>query len=209
MVENGSCSDVAMFTNAEGFEFFPHLVRLIAEGRPVSLEELAARAQCAPTDLARVLRSQPGAEWDPDGKLVGFGLTLRPTDHHFTLGARELFTWCATDTLLFTVILGERAVTESICPATGEPIWVEIAPDAVVSVSPADAVVSQLNLAELACDLRTEICDHGHFFASATVARTWASQHPNGEVLSVQDAFERCRATCEELDWLGSRGEPR
>lgn len=202
MSEHTSCSDAAFISGVEGFDAFPHIVRLIARGEPVDIDELASWVQRPPAEVERSLRAQSGTEWDAEGHLVGFGLSLRPTEHRFTVAGRILYTWCATDTLLFTVILGAATVVESTCPTTRQPIRVDLTPDALTSVTPRDAVVSQRHAGELVGDLRAEICDHGHFYASAAAAGSWTVEHPEGEVLSVADAFDRCRATCEELGWL-------
>jgi alkylmercury lyase len=140
--------------------------------------------------------------------LVGFGLSLRPTEHRYTVAGRTLYTWCATDTLLFTVILGQPALAESICPATGQPIRLELRPDTVVSVEPPEAVVTQRHRGELVGDLRTDVCDHGHFFASPAAAATWSAEHPEGQVLGVPEAFDHSRAACEELGWSTAQVTP-
>ncbi|MGH9100822.1 MAG: organomercurial lyase MerB [Acidimicrobiales bacterium] len=202
MTERASCGDAAFISSVEGFDTFPHIVRLIARGQPVDIDELASLVQRSPDEVERALRAQSGTEWDVEGRLVGFGLSLRPTEHRFTVAGRTLYTWCATDTLLFTVILGADTVAESTCPTTHQPIRVDLTPDALVSVAPPEAVVSQRHAGALAGELRTEVCDHGHFYASAAAAGRWAGEHPEGEVLSVADAFGRCRTTCEELGWI-------
>lgn len=202
MSEPTSCSDAACISSVEGFDAFPHILRLIARGEPVDIDELASSVQRPPAELERSLRAQSGTEWDAEGHLVGFGLSLRPTEQRLTVAGRTLYTWCATDTLLFTVILGTATVAESTCPTTGQPIRVDLTPDALESVTPREAVVSQRHAGELVGDLRAEVCDHGHFYASAAAAGSWAAEHPEGKVLSVADAFDRCRATCVELGWL-------
>ncbi|MGH9122421.1 MAG: organomercurial lyase, partial [Acidimicrobiales bacterium] len=191
MTERASCSDAAFISSVEGFDAFPHIVRLIARGQPVDIDELASLVRRSPAEVERSLRAQSGTEWDADGHLVGFGLSLGPTEHRFTVAGRTLHTWCATDTLLFTIILGAATVAESMCPTTDQPIRVDLSPDAPVSVAPPEAVVSQRHGRELAGGLRTEVCDHGHFYASAAAAGSWAAAHPEGEVLSVADAFDR------------------
>jgi len=197
-----ACSDAELISSFEGSAAIPTLLRLIARGRPVDLAELATESGQPTTDLERMLKAQPGTEWDDEGRLVGFGLSLRPTAHRYLLGGQTLYTWCATDTLLFTVILGTDAVAESTCPVTGLPIRLDIAPDAVTSVSPAAAVVSQRHRGDLAANLRADVCDHGHFFASAAAASAWLAAHPDGEILSVTDAFGSSRTACEKLGWL-------
>ena len=202
MTERSSCSDAAFFQSFQGFELIPVIVRLIAEGEPVPVNEIASAAGCSVDDVEAVLLSQGGTEWDDDGRLVGFGLTPHPTAHRFTTGGQRLYTWCATDTLYFSTILGTPALVESTCLASGQTIRVELEPSALVSVSPPDAVVSQRHCAELVGDIRTQVCDHGNFFASPTAAESWLAEHPDGELLSVAEAFERCQATCAELGWV-------
>jgi alkylmercury lyase len=209
MTEYHACSDAIFISSVEGFEAFPHLVRLLARGTPVGINELAALAHRPEDEVDRLLRSQPGTDWDEEGRLVGFGLTLRPTQHRYTVSGPTLYTWCATDTLLFTVIIGKPAVAESTCPATGQAIRLELRPDAVVSVEPHDAVVTQRHRGELVADLRAEVCDQGHFFASPAAATAWATEHPEGQVLPVAEAFEHCRQACRELGWLAPEPTPR
>lgn len=205
MTEAHACGDSSFISRVDGFEAFPLLVRLLAGGNPVRIDEIAILAGRPEGDVERLVRSQPGAEWDNHGRLVGFGLTLRPTGHRYTVAGRTLYTWCATDTLLFTLILGKPAVAESTCSATGQPICLELSPNGVVSVEPPDAVVTQRHRGELVADLRAEVCDHGHYFASSSAASSWAAEHPEGQVLSVADAFDRCRHACQELGWLTSK----
>ncbi|MBO0692424.1 MAG: hypothetical protein J2P58_05975 [Acidimicrobiaceae bacterium] len=104
--------------------------------------------------------------------------------------------------MLFTVILGEHTVAESTCPTTGEQIRLELTPEAVTSVRPSKAVVSQRHRKELVADLRSDVCDHGHFFSSPNAATDWLASHPDGQVLSIAEAFAECRAACEQLGWL-------
>jgi len=202
MARPHACSDAGLISSFEGSSAIPPLLRLLARGRPVDLAELAAESGHRAPDLEGILRAQPGTEWDDEGHLVGFGLSLRPTAHRYVVGGHTLYTWCATDTLLFTIILGTPAVAESTCPATGQPIRLEITPRAVTSVSPPAAVVSQRHGSDTVADLRTDVCDHGHFFATAAAARAWAAADPDVEILSTTAAFESSRAACEQLGWL-------
>ncbi|HEX4225700.1 MAG TPA: organomercurial lyase, partial [Pseudonocardiaceae bacterium] len=141
---------------------------------------------------------------DEQGRLVGFGLTQRRTAHRFTIADRQLFAFCAADTLLFTPILGEPAHIESTCPTTGHPIRIELAPDRVLDVDPAAAVVSQVALYS-ATNIRASICDHGHFFASPAAAEPWQQAHPDGQVLGVREFFGIALSVAHELGWAGCR----
>lgn len=209
MTDQHTCTDAELIRSVEGYELFPVLIRLLALGRPVALDELASVAGRPAPAVEALLRAQPGVEWDDDGSLVGAGISLRRTEYRYTVADRTLYTWCAGDTLLFTVILGKPAVAEARCPATGRPIRVGVAPDALVSVDPPEAVVSQLQPAAQVCDIRGEICDHGHFFASPDAASQWLEAHPDGSVLSVAQAFESARTTCEALGWIPTGSDRR
>lgn len=167
-------------------ELFPTLVRLLAEGRPVSPEEIAAAAELP---LARVesLLDRGGAERDESGAVVGAGLTLRPTPHRFTVEGQELYTWCALDTLIFPALLGTTAHVESPCHATSRPVRVTVTPTEVQALDPASAVVSFL-VAD-AGPIRHAFCDYVHFFSSAAAAEAWLEQHSGAVVQPVAEAF--------------------
>jgi alkylmercury lyase len=198
-----ACSDAAFLSDLDGSQLIPHIVRALAQGEPVASEDIASSADVPQADVERLLRFQPGIEWSDDGRLVGFGLTQRPTEHRLTVTGKTLYTWCATDTLLFTVILGHSTLVESTGPATREPIRIELDPDAVLMVAPHDVVVSQPRPADPLGDLRTTVCQHGRFLSARAAAGAWLADHPDGQVLEVAGAFEQCREACEELGWIG------
>jgi alkylmercury lyase len=167
----------------------------------VPVNDIAEAAQRSRDDVERVLRAQAGTDWDDDGRLVGLGLTLRPTAHRVTIPGQTLYTWCATDTFYFATILDTPALVESTCPATGQAIRLELQPDAVIAVNPSQTVVSQRHCAEPVSDIRAQVCDHGNFYSSANAAAAWLSEHPDGELLSVAETFERCQTTCKQFGW--------
>ncbi len=193
----------------DGFGLVPHVVRLLALGRPVEPRQVAEAAGLPVGQVEGFLRAQPGTDWDDDGRIAGFGLTLHPTPHRFVVDDRVLYTWCATDTLMFPAVLGRGAVVESTCPVTSRPIRLEVTPEAVVAVEPPTTVVSQVHPAEAVEDIRGVVCRHGHFFSSPQAASDWAAEHPEGQLLSVNDAFDSARAASEALGWTRSsqRGE--
>lgn len=100
------------------------------------------------------------------------------------------------------MILGRSTVVESTCPATREAIRIELDSDAVTSIEPKDSAVSQRHHGELITDVRAQVCDRGHFLASPSAASAWATEHPDGEVLNVGDAFDHERTAYEELRWI-------
>ncbi len=164
------------------------LLELLAAGEPVTIERVAEATGTTTGQVDEALAAMPDTEYDADGRVVGSGLTLRPTPHRFDVDGTPLYTWCALDTLIFPAVLGRPAQVNSPCRATGEPIRVRVEPDRV-AVQPATAVVSIVS-PEAAASVRASFCDHVHFFASAEVAQAWLDGHPGATLQPVADAYE-------------------
>ena len=107
---------------------------------PVSLADLARRADLAVGTVERVLAARPGvARFAADGQLEGYlGLSRRPTPHRFVVRDETLFVWCVWDGLFLPRVLGRTARLTSHCPVTpagsvttpssGETTWVRVRP---------------------------------------------------------------------------------
>lgn len=175
---------------AERFRIYLPLLRLIAEGKPVAPERLATVSHHSLEEIEALVRSSD-VEVDAEGKIAGWGLTLRPTPHQFHLGEKTLYGWCALDTLILPALLGATAQVVSRCPATGKEIRLTETPEAILNLSPASAVISVRPPLEAAdpCKAR-EICLQGHFFASREVAAAFPSLHPHMTLLSVEEAAQ-------------------
>lgn len=110
------------------------VLELLAEGEPVPIKCVAAAAGMSASRAGRLLHAL-GAELDEEGRLIGLGLTLRPTQHRIELKRRTLYTWCALDTLIFPRFLGPARV-ESPCSATGTPIQLTLTPERIEVIAP-------------------------------------------------------------------------
>ena len=170
----------------------------LAAGELVNLARVADRAGARAGDVLDFLHATP-AEFDHDGRLVGFGLTLRPTPHRVELDGRTLYTWCAPDTLELAVLLGQPVRVESRCFATGEPVRVEVDPDGVHVVEPEDAVVSMVLPDVCISDFRQKLCDEQHFFSSAAAAAGWHAERPEAIVVPVRSGFALSRLLMARL----------
>jgi alkylmercury lyase len=185
------------------------LLELLSAGRPVAPRDLAATLSATALGGAAPRVSDPQAEamvgaalqlmlnveFDADGRIVGCGLTLAPTDHQIVFTGRPLYTWCAFDTVLFPVLLGRRAEVRSRCHATGIPIRCSIGLDDPEMVAPAGAMISLVvpEQADACCDVRGSFCRHVHFFASPAAASAWQSGHETGDLVSVAEAHAIAR----------------
>jgi alkylmercury lyase len=192
---------VALLERVDGFELAPVAIRLLSEGEPVALERLAAAAGRPSEDVAAALGSACSPEWDEQGRLVGLTMTLRRTGHRFMLEGRTLYAWCAGDALMFPMILGRAGVIGSACPRTGRAIDIELAPTGVERIEPRGAVLTCVRPRGAVADVRSAVCAHGHFFASAEAASGWAATHPDGHVRPVEEAFRLQREIVARLGW--------
>lgn len=165
------------------------LLRLLAAGEPVDVSALAGAAGRTVDEVRDRLAAVPDTEYDNHGRIIGQGLTLRPTRHRFTVDGQELYTWCALDTLIFPTLLDRGASIESVSPTSGHPIRVTVDASGVTSVEPATAVVSLVKPDDMT-SIRPSFCNQVHYFTSGDDAQTWLAQHPGGEVLSVADAYQ-------------------
>ena len=166
------------------------LLRLLVDGDPVTVEQLADASGRTLDDVRRGLAAVPDTEYDDQGRIIGQGLTLRPTAHRFTVAGEELYTWCALDTLIFPALLERAARIESVSPAGGDTIRVTVDPaGGVTRVEPSTAVVSLVNPDKIT-SIRSSFCNQVHYFTSPGDAAGWLAEHPEAEVVTVADAFQ-------------------
>jgi alkylmercury lyase len=185
----------------EGFKLSLELLRLLAEGRPVSARKLATQVGL-PLELVEAALKKfkkEGGEFDKDGNLVGAALTLNPTPHRFRLDGQQLYTWCSLDAIFMPGLLGKTAEVESTCPVTGEAIRLTIAPDGIVASSPEQAVLS-ITIPGVSCAAddscspnktgpQSDACNQMHFFSSREAAEIWLVDHPGVVIFSLDEAF--------------------
>ena len=120
------------------------LIRAIAAGHSVSATEFAAELgipQQAAAESFEGLEAS-GVEFDQDGRLIGAALTPRPTPHRVSFADRELYAWCALDTLFIPGLVDRVAEIRSACPVSGQMIGLTVGPEGVQRFEPESAVLS-------------------------------------------------------------------
>ena len=85
-----------------------------------------------------------------------------PYPHRFEVDGKQLYAWCALDTLMFPALIGRTAHIASPCHGTGKSVRLTVEPDRVVSVEPSTAVVSIVTPHEMA-SVRSAFCNDVHF----------------------------------------------
>lgn len=186
-----------------------YLIRELAKDEPVPPARVAELMDMPVDEAERMLTD--ATLQDDQGRVVGFGLSLTPTEHIYEAEGHKLYTWCAVDSIAYPQITDKPAYIKSSCAVTGEPIELELTPEAVKRVAPESAVVSilapDLNqpTEELIKRLRQLFCSGQLFFKSTEVAEQWQQKHPEvpvAAILPVSEAFELYKQLGKEL-WLG------
>lgn len=178
---------------------WPVLLRELARGRPVAVEDLAQLTGRSPVEVRDGLAGLSDTEYDEQGRVVGHGITLRATPHRFTVDGHQLYTWCALDTLIFPTVLDRPAQVMSPTPGSGELVRLAVDPVAgVTALEPATAVVSVV-VPDACGSVRSAFCNQVHFFASPQAAREWLVEHPGAEVLPVGEAFDLGRRLAQNM----------
>ena len=172
------------------------LLPLIAQGTPVTTEQIATTLGLRLDQVSEVLDPLRayGCEFNTDGHLVGAILTQKPTPHRFRLEGRDLYAWCALDTLFLPALLGHTAEVASTCPITRETITLTISPDTVVT-----CYLSEVVLSIVTTDCHTpgpqgDFCGRIFFFSSTDSALKWQATRSGSALLSVAEAFALAQA---------------
>lgn len=170
------------------------LYRLVATGEPVSLAQLSESVSIDVESVKKRLRSVAPSrfQYDDGGRIVAFaGLSQEPTHHRFLFDGRELFTWCAFDSLFLPQLLGADAQVSSCCPVTDAEIHLTVTADGPRGLVPEGTMMSfVMPDAEKCCgDLRGVFCNHVNFLASPDASRTWQQQNDAAVILTVAEAF--------------------
>lgn len=190
------------FLKKNNIEFASVLIELLSRGNAVSLEDIASAGGWPMQKLREDLADHPSVEYDDNGHIIGFGLTLRSTPHRFDFQGRTVYGWCASDALSFPFLLGKSGVVSSLCPVTNKEIRIKVTPESVLAVEPPEAVVSSVRPNEKVKDIRKEICSVGLFFSSREVAKDWLIAHHDGFLQSVEEDFQVHQEVFGDLGWV-------
>lgn len=168
------------------------LLRALVSGEAVTGERLAHAVGRPPVDVEAVLSRWPNVKRNEHGEVVAFGgLSLDPTIHRIEVDGRDLFTWCAWDTLFLPALLDRGATVDSVCPVSGTAVRLRVEPDRVDFADPANLMVSFPALdATFVEDITGSFCCHVYFLAGECAVAGWIASTPGGFVLSLDDAFE-------------------
>jgi len=175
------------------------IIHRLARGKPVAPATLQTSLQISQHELEQRLSRLPDTEFDQEGNILGWGVTLVPTSHRFQLDGKVLYTWCAFDTVLFPPSLHMEARVHSTCPITGHAITFVATPEGEIrDLTPASSVMSLLILESRLDCTRDTFCQQSLFFQTEQAASTHLSAHPEAVFLPLEEAAH--------LGWLVASG---
>jgi alkylmercury lyase len=165
------------------------ILHQVTRGKPIKKAALAASLDMSQGNLEQRLLHLPDTEFDQQGNIVGWGVTLVPTRHRFQIDGKSLYTWCAFDTVLFPPLLGKEVQVQSACPVTGRPITFVATPEGTIKhLTPASSIMSLIIPAERSECVRATFCERSLFFESEQAASTWLASHPEAILLFIEEA---------------------
>ena len=177
------------------------LLRELANGEPITDRALAAATGRKEGQVSAILARWPNVERDAQRRVVAFsGLTLRPTAHRVEVAGRELFAWCAWDTLFLPALLEQPARVQSRCPVTDTDVRLTVEPDGVRERNPEALRVSLPRPGAVSTeDVTGSFCCHVHFLAGTVAAELWLAEHRGGAAVTLDEAFELGRLATQPL----------
>ncbi len=175
------------------------LYRLLTEGEPVSPDRVAQHLDLSTNLVREVFDSWPAVYFDDEKNVVGFwGLALQEMPHRFKVNGRQLYTWCAWDSLFIPELLGKTAEVESTCPISGDTISLTVNPKRVKNSSPDGAVISFLSpTTSFDMNVIASFCHYVLFFNSEESGNQWIANHKDTVLLTLDEAHEIGRVTNE------------
>ena len=168
------------------------LLRALAGGDPIPDSQLAAAAGRDQAQVTAALARWPNVQRDQQDCVIAFsGLSLRPTPHRFELSQRQLFTWCAWDTLFLPALLDQPVSVQSRCPVTSAEIRLTVEPDRIRYRHPETLLVSFPPATTVStADVTGSFCCHVHVLAGPHAADDWLRDRPGTTALALDEAFE-------------------
>jgi alkylmercury lyase len=175
------------------------LYRLLLETRPIDPHHLAAVMGMPAAEIVALL-DEPGMRcqllYDDSSSVIGFGgLTIASTVHRLTVDNRQMFTWCAWDSLFIPGLLGATSArAESTCPVSSDLVCLTVTLNGVLPLAAREPVLSftlpDVNECSQSAERSiTRFCQHLRLFASYDAGSTWAAERNDVFLLSLDDAF--------------------
>ncbi len=177
-----------------------HVFPLLAEGRPVQIEQIAERASTSVAIVEKALTAGR-ASLDAAGRVIELsGLMLIPSLNRVEVDGMALFSCCALLAHMTPFLLGRDVKLESVDPLNRRLIRFELSPAAITAVAPGHAVATFVKTEPMTmeADIGAAFCSHVHHFADRESANTFAATDERRYVVGIgqiRDAAEKLYRT--------------
>lgn len=185
------------------------LYRLLAEGKPVSAEHLAARTG-RPRSRAASWLHDARIDHDPQGAVIGFqGLTLRPTRFALEVNDHVIYAGCAPDALFIPMLLARPTRVRSTDPITGNPVSLTVdngharhlePPTIVLSLAMPDAPIDDTAI--------PGACGPNNFFESPASGSRFIERVDGTFLLTIEEGLQLGRLTNQAVFGPALTGSP-
>jgi alkylmercury lyase len=174
------------------------LYRELAKGGPVDEAQLGRSLGLCTEGVRKLLNRDTLKHFihsDREGRIIGFGgLATVPMHHRFQVAGRDLWTWCAWDSLFIPEILGRRARVASRDPEGRELVRLVVTPERIETVEPNQTVISFIGpdaqaFSASATDVMAKFCHFIFFFTSRSSGERWIGKNPGTFLYPLDDAF--------------------
>jgi len=168
------------------------LLQLLANGNPVSRQQLAESLSMPADVVNETLDRWWGVYYDEQKRITGYwGLSVKPTKHQVRIHERTLYAWCAWDTLFLPGLLNATVVIESHCAQTNNRIQLTLGPEGPKNVEPVGAVMSFLvpDSYNVKDNIVAHFCHFVYFLESMDAGMAWTTHTPGTFLLSMEDAY--------------------
>jgi len=168
------------------------LYLLLANAKPVSINELAAYLNIDIPQLKQELANQSYVEYDAQENIIAFrGLTLKTTQHQVDIAQANFFTWCAFDALFVADLVNKQTQIKTLCPCCNTDLSLMINPSSVQQQN--QSIVMSFVIAnpqQYQQELQQSFCCKVHFFCDLECGNQWTSDKPNLQLFYLDDALK-------------------
>jgi alkylmercury lyase len=174
------------------------LYREWAKGGPVDEAQLGRSLGLSTEGVRKLLNRDTLKHFihsDREGRIIGFGgLATVRMNHRFQVDGRDLWTWCAWDSLFIPEILSRTARVASRDPEGGELVHLVVTPERIESVEPNQTVISFIRpdaqaFGTSATNVMAKFCHFIFFLASSSSGERWIAKNPGTFLYPFDDAF--------------------
>ncbi|MFQ5526923.1 MAG: organomercurial lyase [Thermoanaerobaculia bacterium] len=175
---------------------------LLAQGRPVSVEEIASAAG---VEISQVEEAVDAArcERDARGRLIDlYGLTLTPTRHQLEIGHKVLFSCCALWAYVVPRLVDATVGVKSVDPLRQELVRLSISPAGLETADPPAAAATLVITSQEAVDrdVCAAWCCQVCYFVSLECAEEFAAERPTCYAVELSE-FQQAAEFFHQAIW--------